>query len=201
MGSVKPERPAQTLGAYRGWPQHFFSAMQCPVCNQRKAKCYWSDPQWQAWNPVTRGKDQWLRNCCRVCEQVTGQYYNQNGPTDGGTHELPIIEAQGPQGINARATTCQLPGSHQGQNAPSVPAARDNTCPACLGEAKLQEQIRQLRAEMQGQDELREHIRQLRAETSVLEARISNLESLLEEWQQDPADAWWRFPEEREETV
>ena len=179
MGSVKPERPAQTLGAYRGWPQHFFSAMQCPVCNQRRAKCYWSDPQWQAWNPVTRGKDQWLRNCCRVCEQVTGQYYNQNGPTDGGTHELPIIEAQGPQGINARATTCQLPGSHQGQNAPSVPAARDNPPPACLGEAPLQEQIRQLRAEMQGQDE---QIRQLRAETSVLQGRTKMLQSLLEKW-------------------
>ena len=48
-----------------------------------------------------------------------------------------------------RDTTWQVPGSDQGQHVPSMPAATENTCPACQALPGLHEQIQQLRARMQ----------------------------------------------------
>ena len=51
--------------------------MQCPYCGLVRYRADWSNTQWNVWRSTARGKDGWLRNCCRECSETSGWYYNR----------------------------------------------------------------------------------------------------------------------------
>ena len=51
------------------------AVMMCFACDTVKGRRSWLKCQWNQWKPLVCGADQWKRNCCKDCSDVSGWGY------------------------------------------------------------------------------------------------------------------------------